>query len=505
MEEFLIIIILFIITIITLLIKPILTKTKTTPSSSPQLPPGPTKLPIIGNLHQLAAGKSHPHRRLAELAKQYGPLMHLTLGETSNVVVSSPEVAEQIMKTHDLHFATRPYLPSTAAIFYGGRDVAFGAYSEYWKQMRKICTVELLGPHRVKQLRPVREEEVGELVRLISSCEGTPVDLSRLLTSVGNAITSRAAFGKAKTLEEAFTPVMNKTVKVLGGLSIGDIFPSNKLLRIISGTERQLKKLHREADAILEGIIDEHLQRRSERSSGADDGDQDLVDVLLNFTEKKDLGFPFTNLEIKAVILDLFLAGGDSSSNTVVWAMSELMKNPSAMQKAQNEVRQIFDEQGKVDEDGLHKLNYLPLIIKETFRMHLAAPLLIPRECRETVVIDGYLIPAKTRVHINGWAIGRDPNHWSDPDEFKPERFIDSCIDYKGHGFLLLPFGSGRRLCPGIQYGVAVIELLLASLLYHFDWELPEGMDELDMDEDFGAVVSRKNSLVLVPVPYHPT
>ncbi|CAN0878472.1 Desmethyl-deoxy-podophyllotoxin synthase, partial [Linum grandiflorum] len=484
------------------------------PSSSPQLPPGPTKLPIIGNLHQLAAGKSPslPHRRLADLAKQYGPLMHLTLGETSNVVVSSPELAEQFLKTHDLHFATRPYMPSADIIFYNGRDIAFGAYSEYWRQMRKICTLELFSSRRVKLMRPVREEEVGELVRSISSSSassaGHPVNLSRLMISLSNAIISRTAFGEMKKQEEAFTPVMNKIVKVLGGLTIGDIFPSYRLLRILIGTERQLKKLHREADAILEGIIDEHLQRRSERSSGADDDDQDqdLVDILLNFTDKEDLGIPVTTVEIKAVILDIFLGGGDTSSTTVEWAMSELMKNPAVMQKAQKEVRQAFGTQGKIDEASLHKLHYLQLIIKETFRLHPAGPLLIPRECRETVVIDGYLIPAKTRVIVNAWAIGRDPNYWSEPDEFKPERFLESCVDYKGHDFQLIPFGAGRRICPGMQYGVAVVELLLANLLYHFNWKLPGEMkpENLDMVEEFGAGVTRKNSLLLIPVPYHP-
>ncbi|CAN1151397.1 Desmethyl-deoxy-podophyllotoxin synthase [Linum perenne] len=399
-------------------------------------------------------GKSLPHHRLAELATQYGPLMYLKLGETRNVVVSSPEVA---------------------------------------REMRKICTLELLSGHRVRLLRPVREEEISRLVKSIQTRQLQPINLSRLLISLGNTITSRAAFGKVRKLEEAFLPVLNKIVKVLGGLSIGDIFPSNRLLRIVSGTERQVMKLHREADEILEGIIHEHIQRRRARAD-EDDHEEDIVDVLLSFTENHDLGFPFTNVEIKVVILVKI------SSNIVEWAMSELMKNPSVMKKAQKEVRQI------VDEAGLDELHYLPLIIKETFRLHPTAPLLIPRECRETIVIDGYLIPAKTRVHINAWAIGRDPRHWTDPDEFIPERFIDSSVDYKGHDFQLIPFGAGRRVCPGMQYGLAVVELLLANLLYHFDWKLSDDEmkpRDLDMDEEFGAGVTRKNNLFLISVTYH--
>ncbi|CAN1151406.1 Desmethyl-deoxy-podophyllotoxin synthase [Linum perenne] len=269
---------------------------KTTSSNAPQLPPGPRKLPIIGNLHQLM-GKSLPHHRLAELATQYGPLMYLKLGETRNVVVSSPEVAREFLKTHDLNFATRPYLPSAAIIFYNARDIAFGAYGDYWRH-----------GHRVRLLRPVREEEISRLVKSIQRQSQVPINLSRLLISLGNTITSRAAFGKVRKLEEAFLPVLNKIVKVLGGLSIGDIFPSNRLLRIVSGTERQVMKLHREADEILEGIIHEHIQRRRARAD-EDDHEEDIVDVLLSFTENHDLGFPFTNVEIKVVILNVFLGG----------------------------------------------------------------------------------------------------------------------------------------------------------------------------------------------------
>ncbi|CAN1169645.1 Desmethyl-deoxy-podophyllotoxin synthase [Linum perenne] len=489
-------------------------RTKTTSfnatPSQPPLPPGPWKLPIIGNLHQLMGTNRLLHRRLADLAGRYGPLMHLKLGETSNVIVSSPELAKEFMKTHDLNFATRPYLPSADVVFYNARDIAFGAYGEYWRQMRKICTLELLSGSRVKMLRPVREEEIGEMVKSIrGGIQGETVNLSQTLISLGYAIISRAAFGyrMKKLEEEALLPVLTKIVVVIGGSTVGDFFPSNRLLRIVTGTERQLKRLHREVDIILEKIIDEHIEKRRARSKKDDDDeDEDLVDVLLSFTEKRDV-------EIKAVILvsfhvsqDIFLAGSDTSSTLVEWVMSELMKNPLVMQKAQKEVRQLFDEQGKVDESRLDELHYLQLIIKETFRLHPIAPLFLPRECRETVVVNGYLIPEKTRVTINAWAIGRDPRHWTNPDEFIPERFVDSSLDYKGHDFQFLPFGSGRRVCPGIQFGIAVVELLLANLLYHFDWKLPGEMKprDLDMDEVFGSTVGRKNDLILVPIPYYP-
>ncbi|CAI0374726.1 unnamed protein product [Linum tenue] len=191
----------------------------------------------------------------------------------------------------------------------------------------------------------------------------------------------------------------------------------------------------------------------------------------------------------------MFLAGGETSPVTVAWAMSELMRNPEKMEKAQREARQLFDRKGGVvDESCLDELHYLKSVIKETLRMHPAVPLSIPREGVEAVVINGYRIPTKTRVI-----------YWTQPDEFMPERFLDSSVDYKGFDFQLIPFGAGRRLCPGINYGIAVVSLLLANLIYHFDWKLPNQLkpQDLDMFKNLGVSASRKNDLYLNPIPYH--
>ncbi|CAN1794049.1 Costunolide synthase [Linum perenne] len=399
-------------------------RSKSTNKDRNPLPPGPRKLPLIGNLHHLATS-SLPHRRLNELAKQYGPLMHLQLGEIPTVVISSPEVAKQFMKTHDLNFCTRPLSPASAIIFYGGRDIGFAPYGDYWKHMRKICAVDLLSAKRVRSFVPVIEEEIDNLRRLIFRSDGQVVNMSRMVKSLGNSFTCRAAFGMKE--------------------------------------------------------------------------EEDLVDVLLNIGEKNPaavLGFPFSNVEIKAVLTDIILAGSDTWTVLVEWALSELIKNPSVMNKAQEEVRQAFDEKGKIEESKLGELHYLQLVIKETA---------VPREARETVMIDGYRVPAKTRVIVNLWAIGRYPNHWTEPDKFDPERFINSPVDFKGRNFELIPFGAGRRICPGMLYAVTVINFVLANLLYHFDWNLPHGMkpEDVDLTERFGFEVRLKNDLVLIPKPYH--
>lgn len=203
---------------------------------------------------------------------------------------------------------------------------------------------------------------------------------------------------------------------------------------------------------------------------------------------------------------DMFIAGSDTSAATLVWIMTELMRNPSTMRKAQEEVRQVVKGKQRVEESDLSKLQYLKLVLKEALRLHPPVPLLVPRETiAPCTIIGGYEIPAKTRVFVNAKAIAMDPNIWHtiDPNVFEPERFLGSSIDYKGHDFELIPFGVGRRGCPGIHFAVLLVELALANFLYCFDWSLPEDMtrDDIDMGEAIGITTHKKNPLWLSASP----
>ena len=203
----------------------------------------------------------------------------------------------------------------------------------------------------------------------------------------------------------------------------------------------------------------------------------------------------------------MFSGGGETAATTTDWAMAELIKNPRVMKKVQDEVREVFNRKGSADETSISEMTYFKCVIKETMRLHPAAPLLLPRECSEKCEINGYEIPVKTRIIVNAWAISRDPRYWTEPECFIPERFLDSSIDYKGTNFEYIPFGAGRRICPGISFGLSNVELQLALLLYHFDWKLPDGMkhEELDMTESIGAAVRRKDELLLIPISYNPS
>ncbi|KAL5549560.1 hypothetical protein UlMin_004791 [Ulmus minor] len=496
--------VLFTLILFFLMVAKILHKPKTKNSIS-RLPPGPGKLPLIGNLHLLVG--SLPHHSLRNLANKYGPLMHLQLGEVSNIVVSSSEMAKEIMKTHDIIFANRPFLLGTQILSYDSTDIAFAPYGDYWRQLRKICTMELLSQKRVQYFRSIREEEISNLVKAICLSEGSEINLSKRILSLSYGITARAAFGKKSKDEKEFISIVKQASKVTSGFCVADYYPSIKMLQHVSGLRKKLEKLHREIDRILGNIIEEHredMTKLKQDGDGVGDLDEDLVDVLLKLQKSGDLDPPLTDNNIKAVLLDIFSAGSETSSTAIDWAMSELLKRPKLMEKAQEEVRRVYYGKENIDETHIHELKFLTSVIKETLRLHPPAPLLLPRESSKSCVIGGYEIPAKTKVIVNGWAIGRDPKCWEEAEKFYPERFLDSLIDYKGADFEFIPFGAGRRICPGMSFATAVVELTLAKLLYHFDWKFPGDMlaEDLDMTESFGLAVGRKMELQLIPIPY---
>ncbi|CAL5390295.1 unnamed protein product [Camellia sinensis] len=430
--------------------------------------------------------------------------MHLQLGEMSTIVVSSPEIAREVLKTHDIVFAQRPYSFASRILSYDSQNIVFSPHGDYWRQMRKICIMELLSAKRVQSFRAIREDEVLNLVKSISLNKTSPINLTKKIFSLTYGVTARAAFGGKSKGQEAFVSIVEEVGDLTGGFTIVDMYPSVKLFQVISGMRRTLEKMHKRIDQILENILNEHRERKRMTESGKGEAEEDLVDVLLRIQKHGDLEFPLTDNNIKAVILDIFSAGSETSSTIVDWAMSEMLKNPEVMKRAQAEVRSVFDKKGNVDETRLHDLKYLNSVIKETLRLHPSAPLLVPRESGEQCTINGYDIPAKTKVIVNAWAIGQDPKYWNEAEKFDPERFLYSEIDFKGRDFEFIPFGAGRRICPGISFAIPNIELPLAQLLYHFDWKLPDGKnyEELDMEEDLGLIVRRNNDLILIPILY---
>ncbi|XP_058730889.1 cytochrome P450 736A117-like [Vicia villosa] len=463
-------------------------------------PPSPPRFPLLGNLHQLGL---FPHRTLQTLSHKYGPLMLLYFGKVPVLVVSSADAARKVMKTHDLVFCDRPQIKIFDILLYGSKDVASCAYGEYWRQVRSLCVLHVLSNKRVQSYHRVREEETSRMMEHIkkhSSSSSSLLNLSELCSMVTSDIVCRVALGKRyrEGRVKKFQQVLVEFMELLGTVCIGDYIPWLDWLGKVNGFYRKAERVAKHLDEFIEEVIEDHIRRRSDEDVGVDDND--FVDVLLSVQNTNAIGFPVDRTTIKALTLDMFAGGTDTTSTVLDWTMTELLRHKSVMHKLQDEVRTMVGNKTHVSEEDLVKMNYLKAVIKETLRLHLPVPLLLPRRCMEHIKLDGYDIVAGTQVIINAWAIARDPSSWDEPLEFKPERFMNSSIDFKGMDFELIPFGAGRRGCPGVSFGIAVIELVLANLVFQFDWKLPDGVEgkDLDMSETFGITCHRKYPLLAV-------
>ncbi|PKA49002.1 Cytochrome P450 71A1 [Apostasia shenzhenica] len=426
--------------------------------------------------------------------------MLLHLGSIKTLVISSADLAEDFLKTHDLSFANRPQVKASRIILYDGKDLAFAPYGEYWKQVRKICVIHLLSSKKVKSMAPIREEELALLMKRIASAasENGKVSITNLLNSFTVGLACRAVLGFSIERVGLTYEMIRKNSSFLAEISVEDYCPRLRWIDRMIGLEGKLKRHFKCWDDLLERVIREKLS-----SFGEEDESKDVafIDVLLKGTDTL-----LTREHIKATLEVIIAASAETTFVVLDWTMIELVRHPEVMRKLQDEIRGvIIEEERAITEEHLSRMVYLKAVIKEILRLHPPAPLLLPRESVEDCrILQGrHEVPKGTRVLINVWAIGRDPENWEMPEEFRPERFLNGDIDYKGSHFQFIPFGAGRRICPGIHFAVATIDVALANLLCFFDWRLPDGVraEDLNMNEDDGIGAPRKQQLELLPIP----
>ncbi|XP_065876006.1 cytochrome P450 71AU50-like [Euphorbia lathyris] len=465
--------------------------------SKSKLPPGPLGFPILGSLHLLI---QFPHQALYQLSKKYGPIIHIRIGQVSAIVVSSPQFAESFLKTHDIVFANRPVHVSSKYMTYDQKNITLSPYGSYWHNVRKMCTTQLLSKEKIDSFRSMRKQELNLLVDYIkeASSQGTVINLTAKIASLSADMSCRMVFGKKykeKEFDErGFRAVMREFLRLLSAPNLGDYFPLIAPFDL-QGLRKKIEDVSKVFDRFLEKVIDEHIQFKDENRT------KDLVDIMLELMGTKESEYLKGRDNVKALMLDMLLGSMDTTSTSIDWMLSEIMRHPRVMNKLQMELQDKVGMNRTVEESDLANLEYLDMVIKESLRLHPVAPLLVPHKATQDTIVEGFLIPKDSQIFINAWGIGRDPSVWSDAEKFWPERFIGTNIDVHGRNFELIPFGSGRRGCAGVQLAMTVTPLVVAQLLHCFNWKLPNDMlpNDLDMTEKAGLVTIRKNHLQAIP------
>uniref|UniRef100_A0A2N9GV53 Cytochrome P450 n=1 Tax=Fagus sylvatica TaxID=28930 RepID=A0A2N9GV53_FAGSY len=475
--------------------------------------------PLIGHLGLLGGSGQLPHITLGALADKYGPAFTIRVGVHPALVISTSELAKECFTTNDVSLCSRPKIISGKHFGYNYAMLAFTSYGPYWREIRKITSLELLSIRRLELLKGVKASEIEtslkDLYKIwtekkIGFSEGHAlVDLKQWfgdlsLNVILRMVAGKRYFGTSASSDEArrCQEALREFFHLAGLFVVGDSIPYLGWLDL-GGYEKAMKKTAKELDCIVTEWLEEHKEKKG---SGGGKGEQDFMDIMLSVLNGANLGGFDADTVTKATCLSMIAGGSDSTTGTLTWALSLLLNNPHVLRKAQEELDYHVGKGRLVNESDMNKLDYLQAIVKETLRLYPAAPLLGLREFAEDSTIGGYHVTKGTRLMVNLWKLQTDPRTWSEPLEFKPERFLTSHkdIDLKGHHFELLPFGSGRRACPGMAFGLQMTSLALASLLHAF--EISTSSNEMvDMTGSLGLTNFKATPLDVLVKPRLPS
>ncbi|PON99151.1 Cytochrome P450, E-class, group I [Trema orientale] len=474
--------------------------------------------PIIGHLHLLGGSHQLPHITLANLADKYGPAFTIRVGIHPTLVISSRELAKECFTTNDLAVSTRPKLIGAEVLGWNYLSLGFAPYGPYWRELRKITASELLSNIRLEQLRHVRESEVESFLKEIykkwtkrstesgsDDVDHVSIEMKTWIGDINLNVSLRLVAGKryfgvessddekeARRCKEA----MREFFHLTGLFLVGDAIPFLRWLDF-GGHEKAMREIQKELECLAEEWLVEHRRRRD---SGEFHGENDFMDVMMSILESSDLAGYDADTVNKATAMNLIAGGTDTTTVTLVWALSLVLNHKSVLKKIQEELDHIVGKERLVNESDITNLVYLQAVAKETLRLYPAGPLSGPREFTKDCTIGGYHVPKGTRLITNLWKIQTDPRIWADPMEFKPERFLTTHkdVDVKGKHFELIPFGGGRRSCPGITYGLQMTQLVLAALLQAFEVSTD---GPVDMTAIFGLTNEKATPLEVLVKP----
>ncbi|KAK7396631.1 hypothetical protein VNO78_17769 [Psophocarpus tetragonolobus] len=476
-----------------------------TSSRNRRLPPGPPGWPIFGNMFQLG---EMPHRTLTDLRDKYGPVVWLQIGSMNTMAILSADAATVFFKHHDNTFADRTITETMRVHNYDKSSLALAPYGPYWRLMRRLVTVDMLVAKRINDTASVRRKCVKDMLTWVAneakkSEHGRGVHVARFVFLMtfnlfGNLMLSRDLFDPDSEDGSEFFAAMIGLMEWTGHANLTDLFPWLRWLDP-QGLRRKMDRDMGKALGIASRFVKDRLEQHSHNKS------RDFLDVLLDFqTTHRQEALNISDKDLNIFILEMFLAGSETTSSTIEWAMTEVLCNRECLKKVKSELNSVVGRGREVEERDIEKLEYLQCVVKETLRLHPPIPLLIPRKGTEDTHFMGYYIPKDTQVFVNAWAIGRDPAAWDQPLAFNPQRFSLSKnhnIDYKGHHFELIPFGAGRRMCAGVPLAHTLLHLVLGSLLHTFDWELDSHVtpSTMDMRDKLGITMRKLQPLLALP------
>ncbi|XP_065880257.1 cytochrome P450 81C13-like [Euphorbia lathyris] len=476
-----------------------------------KLPPSPFALPIIGHLHLLNKSLPLP-LALETLLSQFGQIISLKFGCRPVLVVSSPSAVEECLAKNDVIFANRPKSMSGDHFTYNYVTYVWASYGDLWRSLRRLTVVEMFSSKSLQRTCAIREEEVHSLLRRLFKISGgggkQKVDMKHLISLLMCNIIMRIAAGKRCVEEEdedtevekqLFRDFKERFFPILS-LNICDFVP---ILRLIGfrGIEKSMIKMQKLRDDYLQNLLDEvrfkccnsKISELKERMS--------VIETLLALQQLEPEYY--SDEVIKSIMVMMFVAGVETSAVSVEWAMSLLLNHPQVMQKLKAEIAKYVGNDHLLNDLDLTKLPYLRCVVNETLRLYPPGPLLLPHFSSETCTVGGYEVQKGTMLLVNVWSMHRDPNVWEDPNEFKPERFEGDIGEQVGSKYI--PFGMGRRACPGAGMGIRMVSLALGALIQCFNWEINEkdGLDKVDMAVHFGISLSKAKPLsaLCTPVP----
>nr|WET52777.1 cytochrome P450 76AH20 [Ajuga reptans] len=465
-----------------------------------KLPPGPRPLPIVGNMLQLG---NKPHQTFAQLSKKYGPLMSIHLGSVYTVIVSSPEMAKEVMLKFGGSFSSRHIAQAVHACDHDKISMGFlPVATTKWRDMRKICKEQMFANHSMEGSQGLRQEKLQQLLDYVQKCSetGKAVDIREAgfittLNLMSATLFSFQATGfESKTTQE-FKEIIEGVATIVGVPNFADYFPILKPFDP-QGVMRRAESYFGQLLDKIDSYLVERLESRKTNPNAPKK--TDLLETLIDISQGSE--YQITNDDIKHLLLDLFVGGSETNTTSIEWIMSELLLNPDKQAKLREELKSVVGEGKEVRESDVARLPYLQAVIKEVMRYHPPGPLLLPRAAVTDQEVGGYLIPKGAQILTNVWAMGRDPSIWENPESFEPERFLDKRIDFKGQDFELIPFGAGRRICPGMPLANRILHMTTATLIHNFNWKLQVEDGDADHNAElFGLAVRRAVPLRAIP------